>query len=250
MKKNVLIILFFVCCFLCLQCSTAHKAINQKIIAIQFNSNFPFIDSMNGKFILTNFRDNDNIIISYNGYTVCRFKKTNISSNIKSDYQEKKNIQYFIFKKINRIGYLYDSSMKQNIGRDSVYPILRKTYFFEGHFEVVKNDTLIYANKEKNGYFIAKYVPKVKYDISFPDTSIYCFSNTFQDGGYPLSVYMDSLWKSNLVSVRFVYNQSRYNLTGATIPYREFAVEKKEIKLENENEIIEFVERFAKEHKE
>jgi hypothetical protein len=95
-----------------------------------------------------------------------------------------------------------------------------------------------------------KYVPKVKYDISFPDTSIYCFSNTFQDGGYPLSEYMDSLWKSNLVSVRFVYNQSRYNLTGATIPYREFAVEKKEIKLENENEIIEFVERFAKEHKE
>ena len=95
---------------------------------------------------------------------------------------------------------------------------------------------------------IVTYLTKKKINISFPDTSIYYFSKKNNNGGLSLNSYMDSLFNSKLYKVRFVFNTSYQEGVLESIPSREFSVEKKEIKLQNENKVINFIERFTKEH--
>ena len=230
-------------------CFTKNKNYYNKIIGNQFSYKFPFVDSSGGKFVIKEVVGNDNFIFFYKNFIICKYFFTKINSS-QNSYVEIKIPQYLIFKKNKNTGFLYDSTFNKKISSEIVEEVLRKKYFYKSHFEIDDNVELYQISEFNANEKIVKYLTKVKKDISYPDTTIYYFSKKFTDCDFSLNHYMDSLFQSKLFKVRFIFNSSTIGNSSELIPKRELSVEKNVIENVRENSLINFLERFSKEHPE
>lgn len=151
------------------------------------------------------------------------------SNDIKTIDVRESRFDYYIWKinSLQGVKYAGDNSSPSIINVDSLK--VRKM-FKRAKFYNIDFDKLIERRYyENNSSFVEKYANVSKPDDSYCDTTYYNFSNNFYDVPYSLSKTADSIKKSKLVGVRYIYNSVKNGITeNIDLPRREmvFKVER------------------------
>jgi hypothetical protein len=94
-----------------------------------------------------------------------------------------------------------------------------------------------------NGDIAETYIPRIKEDVSFPD-SMYFYYSDFMKIDYSFSKQLDSIKGKKLYQVRMIYNPLSKGVFPFDAPRREYLFEMK--KLEVTNEIIHLIKKSEK----
>jgi hypothetical protein len=196
--------------------------------------------------ILMNITDSVEILY-YNEFGIARTNvKSIFQNNIDSVYETSKS-NYFIFKKTQPTGYLFRDLEDKNPKTENVDSLFKKKYFSGFVLKPSINDSLI-DKKEISDMLVMKFISKKHFDESYPDTTIYLFKKDKNNIDYSISKPIDTLKNLKLSKIRYIYNDEKSKNYSFILPARELNLELFEFKLQNENEIIDFIDRFAKEH--
>lgn len=167
-----------------------------------------------------------------------------------NDFEEIR-FKNFIYEKNSFKGLCYDSiSVKKNTVFN-VDSLLKKKTFNSAKFYDRSNDVLIeHKQDRKTGLVFEKYIPKVKFDESYNDTTYFIFDPKFKLTNYSLSKEADNLKKMKLVAVKLSYNPKLGTVNNPVpIPKRTFSFKIRELKMNNKREISDLFERFKKDNK-
>ncbi len=141
------------------------------------------------------------------------------------------NYTYFFQEIGKQTGMLYDSLNSESYKLINIDTFIKSKISFKSEMFYSSNDSLLSVSKNEF-QVIEKYIPKIKTDDSFPDSSILIYSYKRQDGlNYSLAPKLDSVKKMKLSKVKFIYNKKLYG-TGVfyEIPRREYVFEIRENK--------------------
>ncbi|WP_281297556.1 hypothetical protein [Flavobacterium limnophilum] len=133
----------------------------------------------------------------------------NHTSKIRKDsiLDEQVKYKYFIIKKGERYGFLYDSLNVGNNRKLLADSLLQKTGFLDG--DLFKNRNKYNLNKiikSKGEYAkIEIYIPKVKEKFS-PDTTLIYYSKELKNIEFSLSQSLDSDSETKVCKIQFVFN--------------------------------------------
>ncbi len=127
--------------------------------------------------------------------------------------------KYFILKKGNEYGFLYDSlntSINRKLLADS---LLKKTGFLDGDLFKNKNEYSLYKTKKNTGEYakIEVYLPKLKKE-GRPDTTLIYYSKGLKNIPYSLSESLDSSKKMKVCKFRFAFNAHFDNVRNEMFP--------------------------------
>ncbi len=231
-------------------CSAIKKNSNQPLKTITIVANYDFVMVDNGSFIHVE----DSFIVSYYQdlilyhvpYTYEVTKPT-----VRNDTIEEKIIsseiryKYFIYKAGRSTGYKYDSLNALSNRLFSVDSFLAAKAFAKSKFYDNENDTLIEATTDqKTKVFAEKYIPRVKYDETYPDSSYMYFNDhKLKNIEFTFSKYLDSVKNKKLFKVIFIHNPIPKGKCLFEVPRRNLIFEMKETQLKKSTEIIDFFER-------
>jgi len=156
------------------------------------------------------------------------------------------SFRYFIHKYGDETGIQYDSLTAV---KGKIFPLdsLLKIKAFKGmNFYDVKNERLV--SKEKIvDTMVQRTIPRVKFDLSYPDSSYYYYSKSPTNLVYSFSKYLDSTRKNHkLFKVRIVYKPTFDKAFKIHVPRREFYFEIKEDTIRNRKLILALFKRFSK----
>jgi len=177
--------------------------------------------------------------------------------NVKNDTIEEDIIsseikyKYFIYKANSPTGYKYDSLNSLSNRLFSVDSFLAAKAFAKSKFYDKENDTLIEATTDqKTKVFAEKYIPQIKYDETYPDSSYMYFSDhKLKNIEFTFSKYLDSVKNKKLFKVIFIHNPIPKGKYPFDVPRRNLIFEMKETQLINSTEIINFFERIRQLYK-
>jgi hypothetical protein len=244
---------FITMLFSYISCHTSKdKNLPTKLRVITVITNFPAIRSNDGKLI--NITDSFKIfyykdMVLYQLFPKKQIINTTVDKAGKVIDQKiiRSEIDFsnFIYKQNDSVGLYYDSinSPPQKLPIDS---FITSKKFINFNFYDKKNDSLI--ESINNETLVEKYIPKIKFDQSYGDTTILYYSKRFKDIAYSLSKDLDSLKKSKLFKVQIKYNSQYYKGYNFKFPQREFLFEIQESNKVNSIDIIRFFEQFEKVH--
>jgi hypothetical protein len=255
--KNI-ILKFGGCCFLSvilLYCGVTKRDNSPQMRVINLIHHLQLVNTDDGK--LLDLIDTLNIF--YNGdiiiYAVPHSRETsNLTFDKKGNQNNEKLLKretlytYFIYKKNDSLGFKYDSisdSRKKEFAVDSFLNLkaFRNAVFYS------KNDSLIETiSKAGSNILIEKYIPKIKYDESYNDTTYFYFTDKLTNIDYSFSRELDSIKNLKLVKVRFIFNPVPKGLYPFGIPRRELLFEIKEVSLNNPDEILNLFTKFKKDY--
>lgn len=156
---------------------------------------------------------------------------------------------YFIYQKDNNYGFLYNSLISKNNKKLPTDSFLLKKAFLNTAFGVPEDSLWILHSRisEGNKYLMEKYIPRKNFGENSVDSVYYYYDNQIFNE-YSLSKKLDSVKKMKLFKVRLLYNEKYSQVNKFNIPKREFLFEIKMVSVSNREAIIDFVERFKKEH--
>ena len=155
--------------------------------------------------------------------------------------------KYFIYEKDSSFGFKYDSINAKNNRRFSIDSFLTQKAFKGASFYQRGNDTMIASSwNEDKSVLIEKYIPKIKFDQSYNDTSYLYFTSSLKKVDYSFSKELDSSKNMKLFKVRFINNPLPRGVYSFDVPRREMMFEIRETPVTDSNEIIRFFERFKK----
>ena len=175
------------------------------------------------------------------------------SPTVKNDTIEEKIIsseirhKYFLYKANSPTGCKYDSLNALSNRFFSVDSFLAAKAFAKSKFYDKANDTLIEATTDqKTKVFTEKYIPRARYDETYPDSTYMYFSDhQLENVAFSFSKYLDSVKNKKLLKVIFIHNPipKAKGKSLFDVPRRELIFEMKETQLTNSIEIIDFFER-------
>jgi len=252
---HVLIVLASSCAALSF-CSLPVAKRSNSTAAIRFLSSVPYIDD-NGKVL----QFETSIDIAQQGeFFLLRIPSISIKNRYPpQNATDSKEIvthsvnlvyNYFAFKNGVPLGIWYDSLNSEKGRFLSVDSIKSLCNFYDCENVISQgkdNDSLVYelGNKHK---LVEKYVPKKKYDESYPDTMELKYINKYILPDFSLSRECDSISKMKLVNVRMIYNE---NTKSAFEPFRtqkrEIHFSIAELTLAPHNDIDSVIQRFLNE---
>lgn len=154
--------------------------------------------------------------------------------------------KYFVHESTDSLGFEYDSLNSERGQKKSVDSFLNTKVFGNLIFYDRKNDSLVESGEMEKGILLEKYVPKVKFDYSYSDSSYFFFSNRFDNLNYTLSRELDSIKQKKLFKVVSVYNAGYDTAFKTHLPRREYVFEIRPATLNNAKEIMDFIKRFEK----
>jgi len=154
--------------------------------------------------------------------------------------------KYFIHENTDSLGFEYDALNSERGQQKSVDSFLNTKLFGNLIFYDRKNDSLVESREPEKGILLEKYVPKVKFDYSYSDSSYFFFSNRFENLNYTLSRELDSIKQKKLFKVVSVYNAGYDTAFKTQLPRREYIFEIRPATLSNAKEIMDFIKRFEK----
>jgi hypothetical protein len=149
--------------------------------------------------------------------------------------------EYFIFRAGDRHGFRYDSLAAVSSQQLNVDSFLAVKAFTTIKVYDSTNDSLV-GSVYRSGTLIETYLPKVKLDESYNDTTLCYYTNTLPDVGYSLSNELESTKKRKLNKVRLIYNPF------GKLPRRELSLELKMMRTETVNGISFVFERLEKKY--
>lgn len=154
----------------------------------------------------------------------------------------------FIYKNNDSVGHRLDSLDADNSRLFSVDSFLVKKANAKFAFYNKTNDSLIESKTNEEGNeLVEKYIPRIKYDETYPDsTSLYFRNDKVKYPDFSFSRYLDSLKKKKLFKIIFTYNPIPKGVYSFDVPRRNIIFEMKQIQLTNEKELIKFFDRVKK----
>lgn len=190
------------------------------------------------------------IIYTKNDLTVYAFPyHYSIDDGNKLIFEEIK-FKYFMFKKNELFGYYFDSLKSQNPRKMNVDSLLNEKAFKANNFYDSINDSLIIKiKKQENIPLIEKYIPKIRYDFSYPDTTIFYYSNKLKNLNYSFSKDLEKKNNHKISKVRMIYNEYFEEQYRMELPKREFLFELKEDRIKREDPVeslFKFYENLSK----
>jgi len=105
------------------------------------------------------------------------------------------------------------------------------------------NDTLI-ETVSLNDIFIEKYIPKIKPDESYNDTTVFYYSKSMSSIKYSLSPFLDSLKNAKLYRLRLAFNETYSQKYSITMPQRDLVYEIVKLEFTNVNKMKLLIQRF------
>jgi hypothetical protein len=154
---------------------------------------------------------------------------------------------YFAYKKNDKYGYKFASLQDSTGEKILVDSLLAEKAFLNFPFYNKTNDSLVETVENVNNTFLLeKYVPKVKHDISYCDTSFLYYDGSIKNIDYSFSKELDSIMGLKLFKVKLLYNEKYLHAYKMIAPKREFRFEINELPVDNAQEIIFFWERVKK----
>ena len=240
--------------FLC-YCSAIKKNSNQPVRTITVIANYDFVMADSGKLIHVE----DSFKVSYyQDLILYHVPYTNEVSKlfVKNDTIEEEimssdiRYKYFIYKTNSTMGYRYDSLNARGNRLFSVDSFLTAKAFAKFKFYNKENDTLIETViDQKTNVQLEKYIPRIKYDETYPDSSYRYFSDLFKNVKYSFSENLDSIKNKKLFKVIFIHNPIPKGKYLFDVPRRNLIFEMKGTLLINSTEIIDFFERVKRLYK-
>lgn len=142
-------------------------------------------------------------------------------------------MRYDSFGASKGLSFNVDSLLKDKIVKNDVF--------------YIPNDSLVETVNGIDGYsMLKKYVPKIKYDDSYADSSYLYFSDNLRDVKHSFSPLLDSTEKMKLCKVIFVYNPIPKGKYDKDMPRRQMLFEIKKITIDEPEKIITLFERFKR----
>jgi hypothetical protein len=153
---------------------------------------------------------------------------------------------YCIFKKGEATGLLYDSLTSTNYLQFSTDSLLEeKTIFKQGismeSYNISESDTY-----NDNSILLEKYIPKIKKDETFPDSSYLYFNKELNKINFSFSGKLDSLKGMRLYKFKIIYNPIPKGIYAFNVPRRELVFEFNEEPVSNPKQIVDFFESYKK----
>lgn len=217
MKIFILIVWAF-CSF---SCSIKSKTI-ENVKGIKVKSAWPLINKDGGIFISRDsfeYYQADNV----NLYLIPVLYTSELMQGGKS-YQlpDKFEYEYFFFKTGEAKGVLYfkDSIKQPDVHVDSFLKLRGLIINEQSLFG--QNDWFYFkGNLKDKENFCVVYLPRIKPDRSYNDTSFYYFSKSAFNNDFSLHRQLDSVYKSRLYAVRLLYNAYYDTVNNAKVNRRE-----------------------------
>ncbi|WP_316769579.1 hypothetical protein [Pedobacter frigiditerrae] len=171
-----------------------------------------------------------------------------ISNDEQTILNTNKKIRNYLFTKNSYKGLRYDSISSNNFIVFDIDSLLKKKTFKGSKLYDSTNDILVERKKDnKTGAVFEKYIPRVKFDASYNDTTYFVFAPKFKSINYSLSQEADSLRKMKLVAVKLSYNAKPRTANNLKeVPKRDFLFKIRELKIANPKEILSLFEKFEK----
>jgi hypothetical protein len=150
---------------------------------------------------------------------------------------------YLLHKKGARYGFFFDSLSSNKPRKMLVDSILSSKIFYNFQFYDNKNDSLVETCKIENESVVEKYVPKIKYDQSYPDTSYFYYTDKQLNIDYSFSSELENIKKKKIFKAEMLYKSQWYEGFNFKAPERKFSFALKETTVTNEEDILEFLKR-------
>jgi hypothetical protein len=206
-------------------------------LCVQLTYNLPIIDFI-GKFV--NYTDSLSILYQ-DSFVLYRIPYTHSTTEVLTNekdsvieeprIREELRYEYFIFKKGDQYGYRYDSFAAKQYQKRLVDSFLAVKSFTTVKLFDLSNDSLI-SSKKLNDEIQETYIPKIKVDSTYCDTSYYYFTSKMPRTILSLSKELDSLKDMKLYKARLLYNSS------GTLPKREIYFELKPLSAKATNDLL------------
>jgi hypothetical protein len=179
---------------------------------IKITTDFDFFMVSSGE--LVNIKDSFKIIY-YNDFIVYEIPITQSLSKVtfKENVQHEELLstkienKYFVYKPGQKSGFKFDSLTAVASAKFSVDSLLQNKSFQSTNFFNSSNDSLLETISRDN-FLIEKYIPKVKFDNSYGDTSIYYFDSKLGNIDFSFSKLLDHTKQMKLFKIEYLYNES------------------------------------------
>lgn len=132
---------------------------------------------------------------------------------------------YFIYERNSRFGFYYDSVNRILPEKNPVDSFLKLKAFKGFNYYDNVNDSLIQKVNLPNGQILETYLPRVRYDQSYGDTTYIYYTPKLTDVEYSFSKELDSSRNLKVYKVRIVYNSQFYSGYLFKFPRREYLFE-------------------------
>jgi hypothetical protein len=248
----------FLLTMILIACSSVQKKDENpsSITALSLSSNIQIVRSDDKQL----FEMNDSLtIFYYQGITLYRIFIPVTSSILLND--KNRNVtgekilkteiksQYFIHRKDDVIGYKFDSLNATSFTKLRVDSfLLKKALTSFKKFYNKTNDSLVENIKMPDNIVIEKYIPKLKYDDSYGDSTYLYFSNdlNLKKFEFSFSEEVESIKHMKLFKIRYIYNSVSKENHSLNTPKREFLFELKKTPINDQQKIISFFEKYKK----
>jgi hypothetical protein len=257
-----LIIIIIIISWMCFGCQTRTLSVASHLEGFTLSVNWDFQEQAGAE--LRKFEHSvdiihyDNLIMYRDKIPLMQFgKRKSVESNdtvyvqqelIEDTTEQNAMFFYFIYKEGNQTGIRYDSDDESLFGSFNVDSLLR-VKSLKGAVFYAENDSLVYSETNSNGFDLFQvYVPKLKIDASYCDTTYMYFSKLLDNVSYSFSPVLDNTTKIKLAKVIFVYNPG-VDHAGKSIAARKMISEIKPLAIKDTNKIIALFERYKKETK-
>ena len=239
-------------------CRLTHKNSNEKISGIKLIWQVPVLNSSTGQFVLFS----DSLFLYSKGtdilirepINIINYNQRAINDNVfiiddnpNNISKKEVRLKNFIYSLNARQGFKYDSLSVSIYNAFNVDSLLEKKAFTKMKLYDEINDSLVFTKERNRGYFLEAYVPKLKYDDSYCDTTKFIFNRNFKKFPYSLSKEADSSKKAKLVEATLIWNPNS-GLKNA--PRREYKFKIEEINIKNTSELQNLFQRYRNDLKE
>lgn len=167
---------------------------------------------------------------------------------IHSDDKQEKVYTYWIYKQNYKKGIKYKGSRQDTVGTTfDVDSFLVKDAFKNSPIFSTENDKIVFKRiSDNNKELIEKYIPKTKFDDSYPDTTIYKFSKEFQDISFSFSPKLEGGKNKRLIEIIGIYNPIVNSKYKAQLKGRKLSFKMQRIRVENQQEKLLYFNRFKR----
>jgi hypothetical protein len=185
-------------------------------------------------------------VLKHNEYLLYELPYTRSVENETELLSVTVKFNYLLHKKGERYGFFFDSLSSNKPRKTLVDSILSSKIFYSFEFYNNKNDSLVETCKIENESVVEKYIPKIKYDQSYPDTTYFYYTDKQLNIDYSFSSELENAKKKKIFKVEMFYKSQSYEGFNFKAPERIFSFNLKEVIINNESEILDFFLRTKK----